>query len=436
MSLPIVAILGRPNVGKSTLFNRIIGRRLAIVHEHEGITRDRVAAEADWNGRDFLLVDTGGYMPQTETVIDLAVRQQAEQALQEADVAILVVDAMVGPTAEDEVIAKLIQRSGKPYVLAANKAESQQLDRDAQVFYQLGVEQIFPVSAMNGRAIGDLLDQVTGRLTALPEKPSEEDLIRFAIVGRPNVGKSSLTNALLGVEQQIVTDIPGTTRDAINARIKYYGQTYEMIDTAGLRKKARVKDAVEYCSPLRTQQAIPQADVVVPLIDAERGFETQDAKVIDEVIAAGKGLVVAVNKWDLIEKDHHTTREFSQAILDELPYLRHYPILFISARTRQRIFKVVETVKRVSEERQRRITTRALNLFLEGLVARKQPPAVQGREIKLNYCSQVRSGPPVIIIFSNHPKLLPMAYRRFLENQFRDKFGFQGVPLNIQYRKK
>lgn len=437
MRLPIVAIVGRPNVGKSTLFNRIVGKRLSIVHEQEGVTRDRVAMESDWAGHDFYLVDTGGYIPQSEDVIDSEVRKQAMLAVDEADVIILMVDTVVGITWEDEEIVKQARKSNKPLVLVANKADNDLLESQSHVFYQLGLGEVFPISALNGRAVGEVLDKVVSTFDKIElEDDSDEDAIRFAIVGMPNAGKSSLTNALLGVDRQIVTDVPGTTRDSINTSFKYYGQTYEMIDTAGLRRKAKVNDTIEYFSSIRTQQAIRSSDVVIVLIDAEKGFVSQDARVMEEIIKAGKGLVVGVNKWDLVKKSTNTMRDFKQNLIDNMYVLRHYPIQFISTMERRRIFKLVDLVKQIHEEQQKRIPTRQLNLFLEDSVARLQPPSPHGKEIKLNYCTQVAIEPPVIVIFSNHPDDIKTPYRRFIENRFRETFGFEGVPVRISFRKK
>jgi GTP-binding protein len=437
MRLPVVAIVGRPNVGKSTLFNRIVGKRMSIVHEQEGVTRDRIAMETDWAGHPFFLVDTGGYMPDAEGVIDKEVRKQAVMAIDEADVVILVVDAVVGITWEDEEIVKKARRSRKPLVLAANKSDNDLIQNQSHVFYQLGLGEVFAISALNGRSIGDMLDKVVETFGEIEiEEELAEDVIRFAIVGMPNAGKSSLTNALLGVDRQIVTDIPGTTRDSINTSFKYFDQHYEMIDTAGLRRKAKVSDSIEYYSSVRTQQAIKSAHVVIVLIDAEKGFVSHDARVMEEVIQAGKGLIVGVNKWDLIEKETNTMRDFKQGLIDDMFALRHYPIQFISTLERRRIFKLVDLVKQIHEEQKKRIPTRQLNLFLEDAVARLQPAAPQGREIKLNYCSQVAVEPPVIVIFTNHPDLIKTAYKRYIENRFREVFGFEGVPIRITFRKK
>ena len=437
MRLPVVAIVGRPNVGKSTLFNRIVGKRLSIVHEQEGVTRDRVAIETDWAGHSFFLVDTGGYIPQSEDIIDREVRKQAALAIDEADVIILMVDAVVGITWEDEEIVKRARRSKKPLVLAANKADNDLIVNQSHIFYQLGIGEVFAVSALNGRSIGDMLDQVVATFGEIEiSEEIDENVIRFAIVGMPNAGKSSLTNALLGTDRQIVTDIPGTTRDSINTTFKYYDQQYEMIDTAGLRRKAKVDNSIEYYSSLRTQQAIKSAHVVIVLIDAEKGFVSHDARVIEEVISAGKGLVVGVNKWDLVEKSTNTMRDFKQNLIDDMFELRHYPIQFISTLERKRIFKLVDLVKQIHEEQQKRIPTRQLNLFLEDVVARQSPAAPQGKEIKLNYCSQVAVEPPVIVVFTNYPELIKTAYKRYLENRFREMFGFEGVPIRITFRKK
>ncbi len=437
LRLPIVAIVGRPNVGKSTLFNRIVGKRLSIVHEQEGVTRDRIAVETDWAGHSFFLVDTGGYIPNSDDIIDREVRKQAVMAIDEADVIMLMVDSVVGITWEDEEIVKRARQSKKPLVLLANKADNQTIVDQTHVFYQLGLGEVFAVSALNGRSIGDALDKVVSTFGDIQiEEEIDENVIRFAIVGMPNSGKSSLTNALLGIERQIVTDIPGTTRDSINTSFKYFDQMYEMIDTAGLRRKAKVNDTIEYYSSIRTQQAIKSAHVVIVLIDAEKGFVSHDARVMEEVISAGKGLVIGVNKWDLIKKTTNTMRDMKQGMVDDMYALRHYPIQFISTLERRRMFKLVDLVKQIHEEQQKRIQTRQLNLFLEDVVARLQPASPRGKEIKLNYCSQVAVQPPVIIIFTNYPDLIKTAYKRYLENRFREIFGFEGVPVRIVFRKK
>jgi len=437
LRLPVVAIVGRPNVGKSTLFNRIAGKRLSIVHEQEGVTRDRLAVETDWAGHDFFLVDTGGYIPQSSNVIDKEVRKQAVIAINEADVILLMVDTVVGITWEDEEIVKQARRADKPVILVANKADNTELENQSHVFFQLGLGEVFPISALNGRSVGDVLDQVVSTFGEIQiEDEVDEDLIRFAIVGMPNAGKSSLTNALLGIDRQIVTEIPGTTRDSINTTFRYFDQTYEMIDTAGLRRKAKVNDSIEYYSSIRTQQAIKSAHVVIVLIDAEKGFVSHDARVMEEVIAAGKGLVVGVNKWDLIKKSTNTMRDFKQGLIDDMYALRHYPIQFISTLERKRIFKLVDLVKQIHAEQKKRIQTRQLNLFLEDVVTRLQPPSPRGKEIKLNFCSQVAVEPPVIVIFTNYPDLIKTSYKRYIENRFREMFGFEGVPIRISFRKK
>jgi GTP-binding protein len=393
--------------------------------------------ETDWAGHDFFLVDTGGYIPQSVDVIDKEVRKQAITAIDEADVILMMVDTVVGITWEDEEIVKRARRSKKPLILIANKADNNELENQSHVFYQLGLGEVFPVSALNGRSVGDVLDKVVSSFGEIKiDEEVDENTIRFAIVGMPNSGKSSLTNALLGVDRQIVTDIPGTTRDSINTTFNYFDQAYEMIDTAGLRRKAKVNDTIEYYSSIRTQQAIKSAHVVIVLIDAEKGFVSHDARVMEEVIAAGKGLVVGVNKWDLIKKSTNTMRDVKQGMVDDMYALRHYPIQFISTLDRRRIFKLVDLVKQIHGEQQKRIQTRQLNLFLEDVVARLQPASPHGKEIKLNYCSQVAIEPPVIVIFTNHPDLIKTAYKRYLENRFREIFGFEGVPIRIAFRKK
>ncbi|RMF65979.1 MAG: ribosome biogenesis GTPase Der [Calditrichaeota bacterium] len=437
MSFPIVAIIGRPNVGKSTLFNRIIRSRDAIVDDRPGVTRDRKAVEAEWAGRNFILVDTGGYMPERQDQIARGVVAQVEQAIAEADLLVFLVDARAGLTALDEEIARVVQKSGKKTVLAVNKVDEAASEVKAAEFYRLGFEDQMTISAANGRSVGDFLDRVVESLP--PPKPSDRTPrpeISLAVIGRPNVGKSSFVNAILGEEKHIVTEVPGTTRDAIDTVFKYYGQEFRLIDTAGLRRKSRVTDSVEFYSTVRTLQSIKRCDVAVVLVDATVGLEMQDKRILNEAIQHKKGVILAVNKWDLVEKDAHTAKRFETEIRESLKKLDYLPILFVSALTKQRVFKVIEVAKSVYAERNKTIQTAALNRFLEQITQQYAPPSMEEREVKINYCTQVKSGPPVIVFFCNAPQAIKPNYRAFIENQLRARFGFFGVPLSLIFRKK
>ncbi len=436
MPEPLVAIVGRPNVGKSTLFNRILRRREAIVDNTPGVTRDRKMAIAEWAGRRFCLVDTGGYLPGGD-VIEKAVLDQVRQAVEEADVIVFLTDARSGVTALDTEIASVLRRVQKPVLLAANKADSATVELNVAEFYALGLGQPFPIAAESGRRLGDFLDAV---VAALPEKESatEEngrDTIRLAVVGRPNVGKSSFVNCLLGEERQIVTEVPGTTRDAVDTSFEHHGQAYVLIDTAGLRRRARVSEAVEYYSTVRSLRSLRRSDVVVLLIDATEGITDQDIRILEQAIKHGKGIVLAVNKWDLVEKTANAA-EFEAAIRDKLRGNAFMPILFISSKTGQRVFRVLEVARAVYEERRKTIKTSELNQFLSAAVAGYAPPSMDRREVKIKYCTQVKHSPPVFAFFTNAPKSIPANYRQYLENRLRERFGFFGVPLTLVFRKK
>lgn len=430
----LVAIVGRPNVGKSTLFNRIIEERHAIVEGEPGVTRDRLYARAEWGGKHFDIVDTGGIVPQSDDVFEKAIREQAMLAIEEADVILFAVDGRDGITPVDETIASMLRSGKKPVVLVVNKCDNAISDMNSAEFYSLGLGDPYPISALNGRSTGDFLDAV---IEHLDQGSDEEDTrLKIAIVGRPNVGKSSLTNALLGKDRMVVTPVAGTTRDAIDSVLTYYGEQVVLIDTAGLRRRSQIKESVELYSTMRTSRAIDRCDVAVVVIDAVQGLEAQDKRIISEVEQARKGIIIALNKWDLIEKDTKTADMFMQKIRDELRTLDYVPIITISAVTKQRITKLVEMAKQIQERREVRIPTHELNEELIAMLERTPPPSVKGRDLRINYVTQVSTEPPLFAFFLNFPELLPEAYKRFIERQLRNIHDLEGVPISFVFRKK
>ena len=436
MSLPIVAIVGRPNVGKSTLFNRLIGRRKAIVDDAPGITRDRNYDKVEWAGQQFELIDTGGYMPEARKQIDLAVREQVEIALEEADLLMFVVDCKTGITDADEIMAGMVRKSGRDVVLVVNKVDDPRDDLEVGQFYNLGLGDPVPVSAMGGRQSGDLLDTVVSYLAKIETRPEPDDYIRLAIIGRENVGKSSLVNTLIEKDRSIVSSIPGTTRDPVDSVLKYKKRKYLLVDTAGLKKKSRIRENVLFYSNLRTLRSIEHADVVLYLVDAGEGLSRQDVNILNEAAGQRKGLVLVVNKWDLIEKDHKTIDKFREEYTERLGILRYVPQIYVSVHQKQRLYKMLDLATTVYEERQKRIPTSELNDFFLPLIDKTTPPAEKGKEIKINYVTQAKTAPPVFAFYSNFPDLIVETYRRYLENQLRKKYGFKGVPLLLSFRKK
>ena len=432
---PSIAIIGRPNVGKSTLFNRLVEKRKAIVDAKEGITRDRIRGTLEWENRLYDIIDTGGYIPDDVDVFNAAVREQSELAIKEADFILFLVDGTQDPTSSDKDLANLVRKSGKPHLLAVNKCDSMDSDDQQFRFHELGLEPIITLSALTGRLTGDMLEKISSALGHISDKDDDEAYMRLAIVGMPNVGKSSLTNALLQKKQTIVTPIAGTTRDSIDTSFKWYGKTITLVDTAGLRKKAKVSDNIEFYSNLRTHSAIEQADVSLVLIDAEKGFSKQDKAIVDLVIKKGKGLILLVNKWDLISAKTNTMSDMKKEIQRQFKALDHYPILFISALTRRHVSNILKIADEVYHSRMKKINTKLLNNFLNDAIKKMSVPAVKGRMIRIKFINQVRTAPPMIILHTNYPKLVPINYRRFIENQLRETFDFRGVPIKLGFRK-
>jgi len=431
----LVAIVGRPNVGKSTLFNRLVGQRQAIVEDIPGVTRDRIYGYSEWNGKRFMLVDTGGFIPGSEDVMERSVREQAMIAIEEADVILFVCDGRDGVTSFDMDIANILRSSEKPVVLIVNKCDNSIQLANSYEFYSLGLGEPYAISALSGFNTGDFLDVIAENLQD-DDIEDTDTRQKLALVGRPNVGKSSLSNALLGKDRSIVTDIPGTTRDSIDSVVKYYGEEIVLVDTAGLRKRSHINENVEMYSTMRTMRAIERCDIGVVLIDATRGLEEQDKKIINLVSDARKGIIIAVNKWDLIEKDHKTADEFTNIIRNELRTFEYVPIVYISALTRQRITKIIEIAKEIDTRRKTRIKTSELNATLLPFFEKTPPPAVKGLDLRINYVTQVGTEPPVFAFFLNHPHLLPDSYKRFMERILRENFDFVGTPISFVFRRK
>lgn len=436
MKLPLVAIVGRPNVGKSTLFNRIVGKREAIVDDASGVTRDRNYAESDWAGKKFRLIDTGGYVPDSKDLFETAIREQVEVAILEADVILFLTDVRDGVNPMDFNIADMLRSSGKKFFLLVNKVDSENFETAASEFYTLGVDMVYDISALVGRKLGDLLDIITENFPAFNDEEKDTRL-KIAIVGRPNVGKSSLTNALLGYDRSIVTEIPGTTRDSLDSVLKYYGEEIVLIDTAGLRKKKKVQESIEYFSNIRTLKAIGECDVAVVMIDVNYGLEKQDQKIIDEVVRWRKGLIIAVNKWDLLEKETNTARDFENNIREKMGSIDYAPVMFISALTKQRIYKLIDLCKKIQVERKRKISTSELNDTILPEIEKNPPPATHtGREVKIKYITQAGEYYPIFIFFCNYPKQVADHYKRWLEKLMRKKFGFEGTPITLSFKQK
>ena len=436
MAKPVVAIVGRPNVGKSTLFNHLIGKRKAIVQDVPGVTRDRLYDNTDWAGREFIIIDTGGIRFEEGDIFAREVKLQAELAIEEADVIIFVLDAQQGLSTEDEQVADILRRSGKPVVLAANKVENFDRQLDYYEFYKLGLGDPIPVSAMHGLNTNDLLDRVIAQFAPPKQYEEKDNAIKIAIIGRPNVGKSSLVNAFLGEQRVIVSDIPGTTRDAIDTPFRYNNTDYILIDTAGIRKKSRIKEATEKYSVIRALKSIERADVVLILLDATEGVSEQDQRIAGYAHEAGKANIIVVNKWDLVEKDGHTMNKFDKDIREDLKFLAYAPIMYVSALTKKRIFKVLELVDFVVEQHNRRINTAELNRVVNEAMMLNPLPGGGGKKIKIYYATQVRTAPPTFVFFANQPDNVHFSYLRYLENALRQNFGFEGSPIRLLVRQK
>ncbi len=432
----IVALVGRPNVGKSTLFNRLTQTRQAIVDSTAGVTRDRHYGKCDWNGKEFSVIDTGGYVVGSEDVFEEQIRRQVAIAVEEASVILFMVDTQEGLTPMDEDVAGILRRSNKKVLLVANKVDSTKHHAETGVFYQLGMGEVFNVSSISGSGTGDLLDAVVTALENTIDEQPTEDLPRFAVIGRPNVGKSSLINALIGEERNIVTDIPGTTRDSIFTRYKSFGFDFYLVDTAGLRKKGKVTENIEFYSVMRSVRAIEYSDVCILLLDASQGFQSQDMNIFSLAARNNKGLVILANKWDLIEKDHKTAREFEKSIRESIAPFQDVPIIFTSVINKQRIFKAMETTLEVYENRTRKITTSKLNEVLLPIIEANPPPSNKGKYIKIKYITQLPTHYPSFAFFCNLPQYVKEPYQRFIENKIRANWNFSGVPMRIYFRKK
>lgn len=434
MSLPVVAVVGRPNVGKSTFFNRAIGRRVAIVDDAPGVTRDRNFGRAEWTGRPFFVVDTGGVIEGSDRTIDRLIREQAMTAVEEADVVLFLVDSRTGVHPLDQRLAEVLRRSSRPVLLTVNKVDNHPLERTHLDFWELGMGEPHPVSAISGRGFGDLFDTM---LALLPEEDEDTDPgdLRVAVIGKPNAGKSTLVNRLFGADRVVVSDEPGTTRDPVDLTMRYHGLDLTFIDTAGLRRHARIRDSIEYYSSLRTARVVKEADVCLVVIDAAEGLHVQDIKVAETAWEAGCGVIAVCNKWDLVEKDTGTAAAFQREAARRAPFLKHVPFLFTSALIGLRVRKTLDLVLAVADRRAARIATHEVNEVVEALVRRRPPPHARGRPVRIKYATQADTRPPTFVLFANMPDEVPTNYRRYIVNSMRDRWDFHGVPLRIRMRK-
>lgn len=437
MAKPIVAIIGKPNVGKSTLFNYLVGSRISIVQDTPGVTRDRIYADTNWRGRNFTLIDTGGIEPESEDIILSQMREQANLAISMADVIVFVTDVRQGVTAADKEIALMLKKSKKPIVLVCNKADNFEKDKQGiYEFYNLGIGEPFPISATNALGLGDVLDKIYESFPEKKDDEEEENVIKVAVIGKPNVGKSSLINKILGENRTIVSDIAGTTRDAIDSKFENEKGKYILIDTAGVRRKSKVKESIEKFSIMRTLLAIERADVCLMMIDALEGVTDQDSKIAGEAHEAGKGIIIVVNKWDEYEKETGTLEKYKKEIYNKLSYLSYAPIIFISAKTGQRVHKLFDLINHVNEQNSMRITTSVLNQVINEAIAIVQPPTDKGKRLKIFYGTQVATKPPTFVIFVNNKQLFHFSYERYIINQLRKEFGMEGTPVRIIIREK
>ena len=437
MNTSIIAIVGRPNVGKSTLFNRLTQRRDAIVDSVSGVTRDRHYGKSDWNGKEFSVIDTGGYIIGSDDIFEAEIRKQVNLAIEEADIIIMVVDVEEGITPMDAEVAKLLRKVKKPIFTAVNKVDNAMRETDAVEFYNLGLGEYHTISSINGSGTGDLLDAIVEEIPDPEEADStEEELPRFAVVGRPNAGKSSFINSLIGIDRNIVTDIAGTTRDAIDTKYNRFGFDFNLVDTAGIRKKSRVKEDLEFYSVMRAVRTIEHSDVVILIVDATRGFESQDQNIFWLAEKNRKGVVVLINKWDLVDKETNTLRDYEANIKEQIAPFTDVPIVFISALTKQRLFKAIETAVEVFQKRKTKIQTSKFNETMLEIVKNFPPPAIKGKYVKIKYCMQLPTQTPQFVFFCNLPQYVKDPYRRFVENKLRDIYDFSGVPITIYFRQK